>query len=180
MILLRREPPPIVLHPPPTPAPTATLPPTATPGPVTVYVSGAVHQPGLYTLPDGARVGDAVNAAGGFADEANPAAVNLAQRLGDGAQVHIPTAAEQAPPPVAGLSGVLPTPTPTVATAASSVRININSATAAELETLPGIGPARAADIIANRPYTSIDDLDRVPGIGAATIANLRELITVE
>jgi competence protein ComEA len=195
--LRRPEPPPILLQPPPTPAPTATAPPTATPAPIVVFVSGAVAAPGTYTLLPGARVGDALAAAGGMLAEADPALINQAQPIYDGAQVHVPlppaalpvvenplpavTAAE----PPAGLSGLLPTATPVAIRAGESGLavgglIDINAATAAELEMLPGIGASRAQAIIDNRPYRTVDDLNRVPGIGDATLDRLRPLVTVQ
>lgn len=189
LLLLRRpEPPPITLHAPPTPSPTAAPAPTATPGPIVVFVSGAVGQPGMVTLAPTARVGDAIAAAGGLGPDADAALVNQAQPLYDGAQVHVPAAGAAAPLPAsdtsppAGLSGALPTPTsPTRgAPGLAGPLVNLNLATAAELESLPGIGASKAADIIANRPYATVDDLDRVPGIGAATLERLRPLVTVE
>ncbi len=192
-VLRRPEPPPIQLQPPPTLAPSPAPPPTATPAPIVVFVSGAVATPGTYVLPPGARVSDALAAAGGLLAEADPALVNQAQLIYDGAQVHVPlvleAAAAAAPasvasPPV-GLSGVLPTPTPAAVRAGEAVLalgglVNINTATAAELETLPGIGASRAQAIIDNRPYQTIDDLNRVPGIGDATLNQLRPLVAVQ
>lgn len=186
-LLRRAEPPPVAIQPPPSPTsiPTATLAPT--PGPITVFVSGAVQQPGLFVLPPTARIGDAMAAAGGLLPAANPALVNQAERLYDGAQVHIPEqgatpAVETAPAP--GLSGLLPTPTPaglgSAPGAASGALIDLNLATQAELESLPGIGASKAAAIIANRPYTAVDDMERVPGIGASTIERLRPLVVVQ
>ncbi|MBK8050306.1 MAG: helix-hairpin-helix domain-containing protein [Anaerolineales bacterium] len=185
LLLVRQpDPPPLVVLAPPTPtaAPTAT--PTATPGPIVVYVSGAVRAPGLVQLSPGARAGEAIAAAGGLIDAADPATVNQAQLLFDGAQVHVPGNEPAATPrlsPVAGISGVLPTPTPVAAAdapARASALINLNTATQAELESLPGIGPGKAVDIIAARPYQSVDALDDVPGIGAATLERLRPLVT--
>lgn len=185
MLLLRRvEPAPILLHPPPTPIPTATAAPTATPGPVVVFVSGAVAQPGLYTLAPTARVGAAIAAAGGLTTAADPALLNQAQPIYDGAQIHVPTTGEGATAsagPAPGVSGLLPTPTApaSASSGAGGGQINLNMATSAELETLPGIGASKAAAIIANRPYQTVDDLERVPGIGTATIGRLRPLVTV-
>jgi competence protein ComEA len=145
------------------------------------YVSGAVAAPGLYSLPAGSRAGHALAAAGGLLAEADPAAVNQATPLWDGAQVHVPALGEAASGPPAGASGdSRSVAVPLAGDGAAPGLINVNSATAAELESLPGIGPTRAEAIIANRPYRSIDDLERVPGIGPATIENFRELVTVE
>jgi len=192
LFLTRRpDPPPIVLHPPPTPAPTATPQPTPTPAPITVFVSGAVRKPGLYTLAASARVGDALAEAGGLSEDANPVAVNQAEPLWDGAQVHVPamaeaSAVEDAGPatrslsiePPAGVSGAADTSAGAASTGGvSGDAIDVNTASVEELSTLPGIGPSKAAAIIDNRPYASVDDLERVPGIGAKTIERLRDLI---
>ena len=110
--LRRLAPPPIVLHPPPTAVLTETPMPTATPGPLVVFVSGGMHSPSMYELPAGARVGDALAEAGGLVAEADPALVNQAEALFDGAQVHVPLpqslgtdAASTTGAPSAGLSG---------------------------------------------------------------------------
>jgi competence protein ComEA len=176
----RPQPAPIAVQPPPTP------PPTPTPRPVTVYVSGAVVSPGLYTLPIGARVRHAVDQAGGLAADAHSDSLNLAEILYDGARVHVPTTAEirgaAADAPLAGISGV-PERVTILDVAANAGgadgKIDLNTASPAELEELPGIGPTKAQAIIAHRPYASIDDLDRVPGIGPATLDDLRPLVTV-
>ena len=192
MWLLRRPTPPaIVLHPPPTPAPSPTPLPTPTPGPLQVFVSGGVRNPGLITLPAGARVGDALAKVGGLLPEADPALVNQAEIVFDGAQIHVPlpqpqtgadasTALPTVNQPQPGVSGDLP---PTAATsgqgnAPAAELVNINTASAEELASLPGIGPGKAAAIIAGRPYASIEDLDRVPGIGPGTVEKLTPLVT--
>ncbi len=179
-LLRKPEPPAIVLQPPPPPAPTTTPLPTATPAPLTVFVSGAVAQPGLYTLPASARVGDALAAAGGLAPEADAALVNQAERLWDGAQVHVPerAAEPEASEPPAGVSGQ-PDPASTEGESPATGRVNINTASLDALTTLPGIGPSKAAAIIANRPYDSPQDLERVPGIGPKTVERLLDWITV-
>lgn len=179
----RTEPPPIVLHPPPTAAPTATPLPTATPAPIIVFVSGAVVRAGIYSLAPTARVADAIAAAGGVTSEANSAIVNQAEPLWDGAQVHVPTlatTATSAPEPPTGVSGVAAGGAPAVVQSGGGGLINLNTATATELEALPGIGPSKAAAIIANRPFSTVDDLERVPGVGARTLEQLRPLVTVQ
>ena len=141
---------------------------TASASPMPVYVSGAVMQRGVYWLPQGALVEDALLAAGGASSGADLEAVNLAQRLSDGAHVHVPLKGESTPAPVANSSSV--------------VRININSASAQELEVLPGIGPALAARIVAYRqeqgPFSTIEELENVSGIGPRTLDQLRPFIT--
>lgn len=179
-LLRRPDPAPIVLHPPPTAAPTAPPLPTATPAPIIVFVSGAVARPGIYGLEAAARVADAIAAAGGLTGEANGALINQAERLWDGAQIHVPSLTATtvaAPEPPTGVSGSAAVDTPPILSGTGGL-ININTATSAELESLPGIGPSKAAAIIANRPFTSVDDLERVPGVGARTIEQLRSLVT--
>ena len=185
--LQRPTPPPIVLHALPTPAPTETPAPTATPGPLVVFVSGGVHSPGMYEVPAGARVGDALARAGGLLEDADPALVNQAEPLYDGAQVHVPLpqsegaeAVSTTGAPSTGLSGQ---PAPATAGASPSASsgglINVNTASLALLETLPGIGPAKAAAIIAERPFGTVEELERVPGIGPKTLANIAPLVKV-
>ena len=173
----RPQPQPIVVHPPPTPASTPTPSPTATPAPIVVFVSGAVRQPSLYTLPPDARVADALAAAGGFTEDADANAVNQAERLWDGAQVHAPAVEDVSAEPPAGVSGSTRSPGAALEMLGP---VNLNTATLEELESLPGIGPAKAQAIIDGRPYTSVDDLERVPGIGAKTVEQLRDQVAVQ
>lgn len=137
---------------------------------VYVHVFGAVARPGLYRLPEGARVVDVIAAAGGLLADADSAAVNLARRLADGEQLHVPSVGETAPDPGAGVP-------------AGDGRVNLNTADAAALDTLPRIGPAMAARILAwreeNGRFTSVEDLLAVPGIGEKMLEGLRELVTV-
>lgn len=156
----------------PTPAPTPT------PVPLTVYVSGAVKQPGVYQLPAGSRVVDAVAAAGGMTDEAVPEAVNQAAPLQDGVQVHVPSREEVS----AGAPVVSQARGPS-STAGAGGLVNINTAGPDELEALPGIGPTLAARIVedrmANGPFTTVEELTRVKGIGNKLLERLRPYITV-
>ena len=183
-LLNKPDPPAIVIHAPPTAAPTATAvptappPPTATPPPWTVYISGAVQQPGLYQLTVDARLGDALALAGGLAANADAAAVNQAEKLFDGAHVHVPALGENTDQvPLAVLSGASAA---AASTSSSGGIINLNTATLEQLDSLPGIGPSKAQAIIENRPYPTVDDLARVPGIGASTIEQLRVQVTVQ
>ena len=150
-----------------------TLLPPPTSLPLRVHVAGAVTTPGIYTLPPGAILGDALEAAGGPAPSANLDAVNLAGRLEDGQQVYVPFM----PPPTEALP-VSAAP----AVGAVSGLINVNTATAQELEALPGIGPNLSQTIVTYRtahgPYATVDDLLDVPGIGPSKLDQIRTLVT--
>ena len=133
---------------------------SASPGTVTVHVAGDVKSPGLYELKSGARVAEAIEAAGGAMNAADMDALNLARPVRDGERIAVGASEAQA----GGL-------------------VNLNTASEAELVTLPGVGPVLAARIIshreANGPFTSVDDLDAVSGVGPAVLAGLREDATV-
>lgn len=149
---------------------------TAAP-PLVVQAAGAVARPGVYRLPDGARVADLVDAAGGPAPDADLDRVALAARLVDGQRVAVPRRGEAtAPEPAAGAAG-------TPAATAPSGPVDLNTATVADLDRLPGVGPATAAAIVAYReqhgPFRTVDDLTEVPGIGPSKLAALRDLVTV-
>lgn len=156
-----------------------TLRPVPTEKPIVIQVSGAVPRPGVYALAQGSRVQDAISAAGGFLAEADKTGINLARALADGEQLDIPY--------VAGGSPVILDATTTVtsvATAPSSTElININTASASELDTLPGIGPTTAQKIIdyrqQNGPFVSTADIINVSGIGPGTYEKIKNLITV-
>lgn len=148
-----------------------------------VHVSGAVAAPGVVRLPPGSRVDDALQAADGPTGEAELASVNLARPVVDGEQVHVPVPGEEpqlptGPPP----EGEAATPGDEDGSGGASA-IDLNDATAAELEELPGVGPAIAQRIIEHRekngPFRSVDDLVEVSGIGPATLENIREQATV-
>lgn len=142
---------------------------------VVVSVVGLVARPGLVTLPAGARVADAVAAAGGLLPEADPALVNLAALATDGAQIAVGVPGAAAGSGVqAAATGGAPGP---------GGRVDLNAATAAELDALPGIGPVLAQRIVEHRtrngPFRSVEQLDDVPGIGPAIAAELAGLVTV-
>jgi competence protein ComEA len=143
---------------------------------VVVSVVGLVARPGLVTLSSGSRVDDAVEAAGGLLPEADPASLNLAAVVSDGQQVAVGVAG--------AAGGVQDAPSGAGAGPAGSGQpVNLNTATAPELDALPGIGPVLAGRIVdyrtAEGPFTSVDQLDDVPGIGPAIAAELVELVTV-
>ena len=185
LVWLRRpQPAPVQLS---TPAPTLapTPVPSATPAPLRVYVTGAVRQPDVYLLAPGSIVKDALAAAGGAAAGADLDRINLAVQLQDQQQVYVPRQGEGAPPapPVAAASGVQESRAGSVGLAPSPALVNINTASQAELETLPGIGPKLAQEIIRCREHASfqsVDALDDVPGIGAKRLEAIRDLVTVQ
>ena len=163
------------------PTPTSTSPRSshdaAAPQPVlvVVHVAGAVARPGIYELGDRSRVADAVDAAGGLVDGADSDRINLAAMVVDGTRIHVPVEGEEVlwpeaePDPVDG-SSVLVGP------------FYLNSADIAELDALPGVGPATAAAIVTDRerngPFVSVADLARVPGIGPAKLSALDGMVT--
>ncbi|MET0974077.1 MAG: helix-hairpin-helix domain-containing protein [Leifsonia sp.] len=146
-----------------TPAPSARL---------LVHVFGAVQRPGLYELAPAARVVDVVAAAGGFSDGADQGGVNLARLVADGEQIRVPLLGEVLVPSASG----------TGSTGAGGP-VNLNTATVADLDTLPRIGPGLAQRIIdwrvANGGFGSVDDLRQVTGIGDKTFEALKPLVTV-
>jgi len=155
---------------------------------LTVYVTGAVSAPGVYTLPAGSRLYAAIAAAGGPAPDADLETVNMAQRVQDedrivlGHRTPAEQPAEAAVTPATVVRHTEPTAYPTTPTLPSGVVLNINTATAQELEALPGIGTVLAARIVkdreANGPFKSVDDLKRVNGIGEGIVGKVREHVT--
>jgi competence protein ComEA len=134
---------------------------------VVVDVAGAVRRPGLYRLPPGARVADALARAGGLTRHADPTLINLAAPLADGEQVLVSAQGDGASAAAAG-------------GAAQSAPVHLNSATPEALDGLPGVGPVTAQKIVAYRqqhgPFTSLEGLDAIPGIGPARIESLKGL----
>jgi len=151
-----------------------TLRPVPTDKPIVVHITGAVPRPGVYALPQGARVQDAISAAGGFLAEAEKEGINLARVLEDGEKLEILY--------VEGFSPVIPTAEENIFVPSTDL-ININTAAQFELETLPGIGKTTALKIIeyrdTNGPFLSIEDIINVPGIGTVTYDRIKDLITV-
>jgi competence protein ComEA len=130
---------------------------------IVVDVKGDVQTPGLVTLPAGARVADAIAAAGGVIPSADVTAINLAERLSDGQMIFIGNAQSMQ--------------------LSSDPRINLNLATEAELDSLPGVGPVMAGRIIdwreSNQRFHSVEELQEVPGIGPKVFANLKALVRI-
>lgn len=153
------------------PAP-STAPSTAGMGEATLYVhvDGAVARPGLYALPAGSRVVDAIAAAGGIVDGGDQAAVNLARAVGDGEQIVVPLVGEAPPVSAPGES-------------AEDDVVDLNTADLAALDSLPRIGPALAERILdwreQNGRFTSVEDLLAVPGIGEKMLEGLRDRVRV-
>jgi competence protein ComEA len=136
---------------------------TSTPGKITVYVSGAVATPGVYVLPEGSRVDNAIQAAGGFITGSEKERLNLAALIIDGEQIDVP-----------GLSST---------NHINAGRVNINTASASELDALPGIGPSTAQAIvdyrIQNGSFQTIQAIQLVPGIGPFTFNGIQDYITI-
>jgi len=154
-----------------TPAPA----PTATTGQLIVQIVGAVRTPGVYHLTPGARAEQAVQAAGGLLEDAG-VTFNQAAPLSDGQLIYVPRQGETPPAePTKGSDESQPV---------NGGPVNINTASAEELDTLPGIGPALAGRIIAyreaNGPFKSIEELDLVSGIGPASIEKIRDLVILQ
>lgn len=161
---------PVELPDPSPPAASGGLPsatPLASPGLVVVHVVGAVLAAGVVRLPAGSRVIDAVAAAGGATGDADLAGLNLARVLVDGEQVVVPRPGESVPSaagaPTTGADGL----------------VDLNTASLAQLDELPGVGPVLAQRIVDRRPFTSVDELDEVSGVGPTLLDRLRALVRV-
>lgn len=156
----------------------AFLPPqaTSTPSPLGVDVVGAVERPGVYFLQPGARVQDAVAAAGGLAPDADRDAVNMSAHVVDAVQIRIPHVGQRVLSPTAAATNV-------PAGASTAQCTDINTADTEALATLPGIGPALAKRIVDHRathgPFRAVDELQQVSGVGPAAIGQLKDLVCV-
>lgn len=156
----------------PTPSPGAATKGLAAGAAIYVHILGAVNRPGLYAFRDGDRAIDAIAAAGGYTQDADRRQLNLARFLSDGEQIYLPREGEVSAPPGGG-----------AASGNAAGKVNLNTADAAALETLPRVGPALAARILAwrdaNGRFTSVEDLLGVSGIGEKTFAGIRDLVTI-
>ena len=143
---------------------------------ITVDVKGAVKSPGIYDLPVGSRVNDAVQKAGGLTEQADSKSLNLAQKVSDEALVYVPTKGEE----VASQQ----TASGTASSTSKEKKMNLNKASLEELKQVKGLGGKRAQDIIehreANGKFKSVDELKKVSGIGAKTIEKLKDYVTVD
>jgi competence protein ComEA len=160
------------------------LEPSPTKVPIAVQVVGGVVRPGVYELPEGSRVQDAIDAAGGLLVDADATSINLAAKLEDGQQLEIPGGTTGASSSSPSQNTAPFTIVPTVGSPTSSADlININTATLDELESLPNIGPTTAQNIITYRntrgPFSHIEDITNVTGIGLATFDQIKGMITV-
>ena len=143
---------------------------------ITVDVKGAVKSPGIYDLPVGSRVNDAVQKAGGLTEQADSKSLNLAQKVSDEALVYVPTKGEEAASQQTG-SGV-------ASSTSKEKKVNLNKANLEELKQVKGLGGKRSQDIIDHREtngkFKSVDELKKVSGIGAKTIEKLKDYVTVD
>ena len=143
---------------------------------ITVDVKGAVQSPGIYDLPVGSRVNDAVQKAGGLTEQADSKSLNLAQKISDEALVYVPTKGEEAASQQAGPG--------TASSTSKEKKVNLNKASLEELKQVKGLGGKRAQDIIDHREtngkFKSVDELKKVSGIGAKTIEKLKDYVTVD
>ena len=143
---------------------------------ITVDVKGAVKAPGIYDLPVGSRVNDAVQKAGGLTEQADSKSLNLAQKVSDEALVYVPTKGEE--------STSQQTSSGTTSSTSKDKKVNLNKASLEELKQVKGLGGKRAQDIIdhreSNGKFKSVDELKKVSGIGAKTIEKLKDYVTVD
>lgn len=141
---------------------------------ITVDVKGAVKAPGLYDLPVGSRINDAVQKAGGLTDNADSKSINLAQKISDEALVYVPTKEE-------ATSQEMPS---SASNSKGNKKVNLNKASLEELKQVKGLGAKRAQDIIdhrdSNGKFKSVDDLKKISGFGAKTIEKLKDYVTVD
>ena len=170
----------ITLRPAPSPTHTAVPKPTATPSPILVQINGQVARPGIYTLEQESRLMDLIDLAGGLTNQADVKRVNNVFILRDGDYFYIPAIDERIPETARNAPGNNPLDD----AASFDYPLNLNTATQEALESLPGIGPSKATDIITYRDamgaFENVDDLLNVPGIGPTTLESIREYLIIE
>jgi len=171
---------PVELFPAPSPSPTSPPAPTKTPEPIMVQIKGEIVSPGSYSLAKDSRLDDLITAAGGITSSADENRINYMAIVHDGDYFYIPTFDEDIPETASNAPGNL-----NIGDGDSfDYPIDLNAASQEALESLPGIGPSKASDILAYReehgPFASVDDLVNVPGIGASTVETLRDFLIVE
>lgn len=154
-------------------------------GEIYVHVTGEVHLPGLYKLPNGSRVADAINLAGGATSNADIDSLNLASRLKDGDKIVVPKKSEEGAASQSGASNLNnQNQAINFSSSGNSPKININTASAKELESLPGIGPVLAQRIVDYRTqkggFQTIEEIMEVSGIGEKKFQAIKDLITVK
>lgn len=167
--------PPVVVYQ-PSPRPTPSPPSMAQ---IVVHVSGAVESPGVYQVPIGSRIDDAIKSAGGALPDADLNRLNLAARVADGQQIAVPRRLAQASPaPVAGPGAVVAVSSPTAG------RVNVNTASIPELDGLPGVGPVTAQRIVAYReqhgPFVRVEQLREAKLVNNAMFEKIKDLVTAE
>jgi competence protein ComEA len=138
-------------------------------GKIIVHIDGAVNVPGVYEVASDARVNDLVTTAGGLSEDADVEKINLAAKLNDGQKIYLPQVGEN----------VQGTSTGSTGGTVSTGLINVNTASEAQLDTLPGVGPVTAGKIIASRPYNAVEDLLSKKVVGRATYDKIKDSITV-
>ena len=151
---------------------------------ILVHISGQVKSEMVVTLPEGSRIKDAVDAAGGLKKEADLTNINLAYILEDGEKIYIPKKGEEIEDSITSSKSVETSSSITSSVASKSSKININKATQSELESIPGIGPSTALKIInyreENGKFSSIEDIKNVSGIGEAKYSKMKDYITIK
>ena len=159
-------------------APTNSPEPPSEPQPIRIHVLGGVKEPGVVSLEAGAIVADAITAAGGLAEDAQPGDLNLAAPVTAGMQVKVGAGGEES-----RVEGTAAAPADAGAAASGDGKVNLNTATSGELESLPGVGPVMAGAIVAwreeNGQFSSTAELQEISGIGPKTFAKLEPLVSV-
>lgn len=171
---------PIALSPPPSPTPTHKPKPTATQTPIKVQIGGEVRHPGIYSIEEDARLGDLIECAGGLKGSADVLRINSVAICSDGDYFYIPAVNEEIPKTARNApQNLLGETTPKF-----TYPLDLNQASKDELESLPGIGPEKAEDILAYReafgPFESVEDLLKVEGIGPKTLESIRQFLVIE